>query len=74
MYNWYLTFDLGLSSDFNITSNCWIEKTIYEKYHHDIIYGTLSFNVSLTTPYYREIWDLDNAKTENIQKDISMFD
>ena len=38
--------DLIFSSDLNITSNCGIEKTIHEKYRHDIIYGT---------PYCREV-------------------
>ena len=58
----------------NITRNCGIEKTIHEKCHHDIIYGTLNFNVPLPPPYYREIWDYKHANTENIQKAISMFD
>ena len=43
--------DLVFSSDLNITRNCGIEKTIHEKCHHDIIYGTLNFNVPLPPPY-----------------------
>ena len=39
--------DLIFSSDLSITSNCGIEKTIYEKCRHDIIYRTLNFNVHL---------------------------
>ena len=66
--------NLIFSSDLNITKNCGIEKTIHEKCHHDIIYGTLNLNVPLPPPYYREIWDYKHANTENIQKDISMFD
>ena len=58
----------------NIPINYGIEKTIHEKRHHDIIYGTLNFNVPFTPPYYREIWDYKQANTENIQKAISMFD
>ena len=49
--------DLIFSSDLNITSNYGIEKTIHEKCHHGIIYGTLNFNVPLPPPYCREIWD-----------------
>ena len=49
--------DLIFSSDLNITRICGIEKTIHKKCHHDIIYGTLNFNVPLPPPYYREIWD-----------------
>ena len=66
--------DLIFSSNLNITRNCGIEKTIHEKCHHDIIYGTLNFNVPLLPPYYREIWDYKHADTENIQKAVSLFD
>ena len=66
--------DLIISSDLNITRNCGIENTIHEKCHHDIIYGTLNFNVTLPPPYYGEIWVYKHANTENIQKAISMFD
>ena len=66
--------DLIFSSDLNITRNCGIEKTIHEKCHHDIVYGTLNFHVPLPPPYYREIWDYKHANTENIQKAISIFD
>ena len=45
---------------------------MHEKYHRDIIYGTLDFNGAL--PYEREIWDYKHANTENIQKAISIFD
>ena len=58
----------------NITRNCGIEKTIHEKCHHDIIHSTLSFNVPLPLPYYREIRDYKHANTENIQEAILMFD
>ena len=60
--------DLIFSSDLNITRNCGIEKTVHEKYHHDIIYGTFNLNVPLPPPYYREIWDYEHPNTENIQK------
>ena len=46
--------DLIFSSDLNITKNCGTEKTIHEKCPHDIIYGTLNFNVPLPPPHYRE--------------------
>ena len=58
-------------SDVNITSNYGIEKTIHEKCHHHIIYGTLNFNVPLPPHYHRENWDYKN--TENTQKAISMY-
>ena len=66
--------DLIFSLDLNITSNCSIKKTIHEKSHHNILHGTLNFNVLLPPPYYREIWDCKHANTGNIQKAITMFD
>ena len=65
--------DLIFSSDLNIARNCRIEKSVLEKCHHDIIYGTLNFNLPLPPPYYTEIWDYKHANTENNQKAISMF-
>ena len=39
---------------------------MHEKYHRDIIYGTLNFNGPL--PYEREIWDYEHANTEIFRK------
>ena len=66
--------DLIFPSDLNITKNCGIEKTIYEKCHHDIICGTLNFKVILSPSHYREIWNYKRANTENIQKALSILD
>ena len=67
--------NLIFSSDLNITKNCGIEKTIHEKCHHDIIYGTWkNLDVPLSPPYYREIWDYKHANTENIQKSSTLKD
>ena len=67
--------NLIFSSDLNITKNCGIEKTIHEKCHHDIIYGTWkNLDVPLSPPYYREIWDYKHGNTENIQKSSTLKD
>ena len=50
-----------------------IEPSIFEECHHNITRGTLYFNVSPLTPYYKEIWNYENADTESIQKAISGF-
>ena len=67
----------GTSSCIDLISfirNYGIEQSIYEKYHHNITYGTLDFNVPLPLPYYRESWGYKNADTESIQKAIPNFD
>ena len=56
-----------------ITINWGIEEAIHRKCHDDIIYGSLNFDVALLLPYYKEIQDYKHAKTENIQKPISLF-
>ena len=66
--------DLIFSSYTSFVKNCGSELPIYEKCHHNIIYGTLNFNVLLPPPYYRDIWDYKHANTESIQKAISNFD
>ena len=60
--------DLIFSSNVSFTRNYRIKPYIYEKYHHNITYGTLESNVTLPPPYYREIWHYKNADTESIQK------
>ena len=66
--------DLIFSSNPSLTKNCGIGHSIYDKCHHNIIYGTLNFKVPLPPPYYREIWVYKKANIQNIQKAISMFD
>ena len=56
-----------------ISKNCGAEQSLYEKCHHNIIYGNLNFNVPLPPPYYRELWDF-SANTECIRKSINNFD
>ena len=66
--------DLIFSSNTSFVKNCGSELPIYEKCYHNIIYGTLNFNVPLPPPYYRDIWDYKHASTESIQKAKSNFD
>ena len=65
---------LDFSSNVSFTKNYGIEKSIYEKSHHNITHGSLDFNTPLPLPYYREIWDYKNADTKSIQKALSNFD
>ena len=66
--------DLIFSSNTSFVKNCGSELQIYEKYHHNFIYGASNFHVPLPPPYYRDIWDYNHANTESIQKAISNFD
>ena len=53
--------------------NTGIEKSIYDKYHHNIIHGWLNFDIPLLPPYYRKLWDYKKVNTEAIQRAISDF-
>ena len=66
--------DLIFSSNTSFVKNCGSELSIYEKCHHNIIYGTLNFDIPLAPPYYRDVWDYKHDNTESIQKATSMFD
>ena len=48
-----------------------VELSLYEKFHHNLIYGKINFNAPLPPPYIREVWDYKNAKVENIQQSVS---
>ena len=39
--------DLIFSSNVNLTKDCGVEQSQYETCHHNIIYGTLNFNITL---------------------------
>ena len=65
--------DLIFSSNTSFVKNCGSELLICEKCHHNIIYGTLNFDIPLPPPYDKDIWDYKHANTEIIQKAISTF-
>ena len=43
--------DLIFSSNVNITKTCGVKQSFYEKCHHNIIYGTLNFNIPLPSSF-----------------------
>ena len=65
--------DLIFSSNTNFVKNCGSELSIYEKCHHNIIYGTLNFDIPLAPPSYRDIWEYKQGNIESIQIAISTF-
>ena len=65
--------DLIFSSNTSFVKTCRNKLSIYEKCYHNIIYGTLNFDIPLPPPYYRDVWHYKHANTECIQKTISTF-
>ena len=66
--------DLIFTSNPSFISASGVELSLYEKCHHNLIYGKINFNVPLPPPCMREVWDYKNAKVENIQQWVSGID
>ena len=65
--------DLIFSTNKNIMSNHGVDVTIFEKCHHNIIYGKINIRLPLPPVYIREVWDYSKANIENINKAIRNF-
>ena len=63
--------DLIFTSNPSFVSASGVELSLYEKFHHNLIYGKINFNVPLPPPYIPEVWNYKNAKVENIQQSVS---
>ena len=50
-----------------------IDISIFDKYHHGIIYGKINICVLLQPIYIPEVCDYKKANVENIKKAISNF-
>ena len=48
--------------------------SLHEKCHHNIIYGTLNFNILFPPPYSRELWNFKRANIKCIQRSINNLD
>ena len=66
--------DLIFTSNPSFISASGVELSLYEKCHHNLIYGKINFNVPLPQPYIREVWDSKNAVIENIHQSVSGID
>ena len=58
----------------SVISNHGVDVSIFDKCHHNIIYGKINIRVPLPPTYVREVWDYEKANIEHIKKAISNFD
>ena len=65
--------DLIFYTNTNVISKHGVDVSIFEKCHHNIIFGKIDIRVPLPPPYVREVWDYSKANAENIKKAISSF-
>ena len=66
--------DLIFCTNQSVISNHGVDVSVFDKCHHNIIYGKINIRVPLPPTYVREIWDYQKANIENIKKAISNFD
>ena len=66
--------DLGFCTNQSAISNHGVDVSIFDKCHHNIIYGKINIRVPLPPTYVREVWDYEKANIENTKKAVSNFD
>ena len=65
--------DLMFCTYTNVISKHGFDVSIFEKCHHNIIFGKTDIGVPLPRPYVWKIWDYSKANPENIKKAVSSF-
>ena len=65
--------DLIFCTSQNLISKYGVDASIFDKCHHNIIYGKIDIRVPLQPKYVREVWDYSKADVQNIKKSIKDF-
>ena len=66
--------DLIFTSYPNLINSSGVEMSLFEKCHHNIVYGEIDLKIPIPPPYMRELWDYKNTNVESIQRSISSID
>ena len=51
----------------NTISNYGVDVSIFDKCHHNIIFGKINIRVALPLVYVRKVWEYGQANVENIK-------
>ena len=65
--------DLIFCTNQSVISNHGLDVSIFDKSHHNIIYGKVDIRVLFPSSYVQEVWDYKKANIENIKKPISTY-
>ena len=65
--------DLIFCSNTKIITESGVEKSLFDKCHHNLIFGKMNFKIPLPPPYKREIWDYGKANVDGINRSIKDF-
>ena len=60
--------DLIFCTNQSVISNHGVDVSIFDKCHHNIIYGKVDIRVPFPSSYVQEVWDYKKANIENIKK------
>ena len=66
--------DLIFCNNLNLLSSYGVDLSLFQKCHHNIIFGKTNIRILLPPNYVREVWDYSSANAENIQKAVRDFD
>ena len=62
---------LLFTSNRNLINSSRVEMSLFEKCHHNTVYGKIDFKIPIPPPYIRKVWDCKNASAESIQRSVS---
>ena len=65
--------DLIFCTNKSIISNHGVDVSIFDKCHHNIIFGKIDIRVPLPPVYAHELWDYSKTNVEHVKKAISNF-
>ena len=72
--DYFTCIELIFTSNPNLINSSGVEMSLFEKCHHNIVYGKIDFKIPIPPPYMREVWVYKNASAESIQRSISSID
>ena len=65
--------DLIFCTNQNVISKYGVDASLFDKCHHNVIYGKINIRVPLPPVFIREVWNYSKADVQNIQKAILDF-
>ena len=65
--------DLIFYTNTNVISKHGVDVSVFEKCHHNIIFGKIDIRVPVPPVKIRKVWDYSKANAENIKNAISSF-
>ena len=65
--------DLIFCNNPELISEYGIDHSLFQTYHHNLIFAKINAKIPVPLAYSREVWDYKNANAEGIQQSIDRF-